>query len=581
MRTIIRYIYTRGLGQEVRQRTYDGAAITIGRGTDQIIQIPDRRLPLAHSKISISASGLSIRAQPEQRCIVNDQVTRFAPLMVGDSVNIAGHKLMIQEGEEGAAFVIAVNMDSEHSEALRDRFVTRVRQVGAPIRQIAWLLFVLIIGLGLLFPVLGFFTGMDWLRSSTLPDDGIWSSGDLDSTHAFMAENCNYCHSVAFAQTRDDECLACHRTIEHHFDTISLGRDYKVADACGDCHQEHSASGSITRSDEEVCVVCHADLQGTGFDSERLRSASDFLLDHPPFKITVQSYGEDGLWHRFRVDPEGDTGESASGLLFPHDVHLAQAGIEAPEGMVVLACTDCHVSEKGGLRMKTVTMETHCADCHQLSFDPATPERVVPHGSPSVLMRTLREYFAYQFLDRYKSGDTTLVDEMPAAPESRSARRPGKSARPTSIAELILSQPTASGEPLGAQAHRYIEARVEDAAANLFEKQTCTQCHEIARTDDEAVPWRVWPVELNPEWMPLAEFSHDSHKNMSCGDCHAASGSKLATDILMPDIGSCRACHGGENARNLLPSSCVSCHSFHLDSQAAWLGGGESSEEAD
>jgi predicted CXXCH cytochrome family protein len=62
---------------------------------------------------------------------------------------------------------------------------------------------------------------------------------------------------------------------------------------------------------------------------------------------------------------------------------------------------------------------------------------------------------------------------------------------------------------------------------------------------------------------------------MECGDCHAATGSKLAADILMPEIATCRSCHGGERATDLLPSSCVSCHSFHLESQAHWHGKSE------
>ena len=53
-----------------------------------------------------------------------------------------------------------------------------------------------------------------------------------------------------------------------------------------------------------------------------------------------------------------------------------------PDGNVNMACGDYHTPEKGGMRMQTVTMENHCASCHELTFDPDVPDRVVPHGNP-------------------------------------------------------------------------------------------------------------------------------------------------------------------------------------------------------
>ena len=45
MRLLIKYIESRGIGKETHQSTYEGDVATIGRGTDQTIQIADRRLP--------------------------------------------------------------------------------------------------------------------------------------------------------------------------------------------------------------------------------------------------------------------------------------------------------------------------------------------------------------------------------------------------------------------------------------------------------------------------------------------------------------------------------------------------------
>ena len=228
--------------------------------------------------------------------------------------------------------------------------------------------------------------------------------------------------------------------------------------------------------------------------------------------------------------------------------------------------------------MNVVTMEVHCANCHQLTFDAATPDRVVPHGEPSILMRVLREYYAFQFLASYRSGTLRDSQEELDLPTARPVQRPGKPSRPQSISDLMLTRAVDEAHPVGEQARRYIEARVAEAAENLFEKQICTQCHTIAQTDDESAPWQVMPVRLVGDWMPMAEFSHNRHKNMQCDGCHEATGSEHATDVLMPDIGVCRNCHGGENAELRLPDSCVTCHTFHLGSQQPWLARSQSSQ---
>ena len=566
MRLIVRFIESKS----VQQSSFDGNVATIGRGTDQVIQIADRRLPLEHSKLSVNSGKLTLSANGEHRFSVNDLLTKRAVLLAGDIVDISGHTLKVLPGEEGAEYVIEVEFSTEQVEPLRDRFTTRLWEVGLPERRFAWALFMVILLIGLLIPGAGFLMGkdaLDSLRASPLPDDGVWLTGGLHQTHAFMGDDCSYCHTEAFTQTRDEDCLGCHQSVNHHFDQELMGREYGIGDGCGDCHKEHSATTSITREDQAVCTSCHQDMEGSGFPNSELEPATDFLEDHPGFKVTLNVLGENDEWHTRRVDVWEEDLVEESNLIFPHDVHMSDEGIDGADGKVNMVCQDCHMPEKGGLLMRPVTMEQHCADCHQLTFDPATPNRVVPHGSPPDLMRTLREYYAYQFLGRDQ------IEEEPASavplevPTLREARRPGRTARTQSISDLIAETQIDSSKPLSEQASDFIDARVAEAASNLFEKQTCTICHEITAKPGAATPWHVTPVKLNTVWMPLSVFSHSSHKNMQCEGCHEAEFSADAGDILMPDIGSCRSCHGGEDANNLLQSTCITCHEFHLDDQ--------------
>jgi predicted CXXCH cytochrome family protein len=572
VRLLIKYIESRGIGKETHQSTYEGDVATIGRGTDQTIQIADRRLPLSHSRLTVAAGKLSLAATGDYRFAVNGESSRRAPLAVGDKVNISGHSLKVCEGEAGVDYVLEVELVAETVEKLRDRFHTRLRDVSLPTRGLAWVLFLVTLVGTLLIPVAGLYSDqMATLRELPLPDDGQWISGELHQNHAFLGDDCSGCHVKPFVATRNEDCLACHQTINHHFDTSVHGVDNQVGERCGDCHQEHSTTGSIIRTDQAVCTDCHQDLAAVGMQSEELQPATDFSANHPGFKVSLLKYGFDEQWRTARHEIFEDDLVEESNLKFPHDLHLSEDGIDSAAGTVRMVCADCHVPEKGGLQMQPVTMQDHCASCHQLGFDPRSPERVVPHGSPPDLMRTLREYYALQYLTEELNKNDPQRDQTLAAlgtEPQREVRRPGRVARAESITDIIAASQMDPGASMGVRAQVFIEGRVAEAAANLFEKQTCTICHEITAVADTEVPWKVLPVRLSDSWFPKSEFSHAGHKNMQCESCHEASTSAVAADILMPRIDGCRECHGGEKAQGLLASNCITCHVFHADDQA-------------
>ncbi len=562
MKLIIRFVENTGSGKQTHDTVFEGTRATIGRGTDQSIQIMDNRIPLAHSVLIINGNKLLLKAQSGYNFTVNDRVARSSELQDDDVVDFLGHHLVIRAGTDSNERIVEVSIENSQLDPLRDRFKTRLWQLNFPIRKISWALFALILTVSVVIPSAGFLIGMEFLRITPLPDDSQWLAGKLHPTHAFIGDDCTYCHTTPFTPVRDEDCLTCHLSVNHHFDTKFHGRDYKIGDRCADCHREHSGKDTITRSDQAVCTVCHKNLDDIGLESEVLRSASDFLYDHPSFRVTMQNFSTEGTWQDERRDVWDDEMIEVSNLLFPHDLHLDPEGIDSPDGSIEMTCGDCHVSEKGGLRMKTVTMEQHCANCHQLNFDPATPDRVVPHGSPTELLRTLREYYAFQFLHSDSLTSQKLSDNPP---EVREARRPGRRRNRQLITDFIPVENTSV--PVTTQAAAFIDDKVAAAANNLFERQTCTICHDIVRDDTQAVPWIVAPVKLTEDWMPMAEFSHNSHRNMQCLGCHEADISAEAADVLMPDIGSCRTCHGGENADDRLQSSCTACHKFHLEDQ--------------
>jgi len=194
--------------------------------------------------------------------------------------------------------------------------------------------------------------------------------------------------------------------------------------------------------------------------------------------------------------------------------------------------------------MQPISMVEHCSGCHTLAFDPDDPSRVVPHGDPEAVVQSLIEYYSARLLGADPEAATQRV------------RRPGQSLSRTDRDRVAA------------------EARVQAlaVAGDLFERRACATCHEISSDPaNREMPWQVAPVTLADEFLPHANFSHAAHQTeiSSCDNCHNASSSTAAADLLIPDLDSCRECHGSGNSRlnaaNQTPSACVMCHSFHFD----------------
>ena len=55
------------------------------------------------------------------------------------------------------------------------------------------------------------------------------------------------------------------------------------------------AGEEITREDQELCATCHQDMHGAGYAKSELRAATDFLENHPSFKVAVNKFRAKGV----------------------------------------------------------------------------------------------------------------------------------------------------------------------------------------------------------------------------------------------------------------------------------------------
>ncbi len=538
MRILIRHV-TRGTGDavSVRERAFDDGFLSIGRSTDQLLQINDPRMQLQHAQVRASGGAFVLSCLAPAQAVVNDEVTRNARLAPGDVVLLGA--LRITVGEPAAPGDLLLVVEQAAPEPVPDAEpaapVLTLAAAGWRKRPWAW-------GLGLA-TLLG---GLVLPWTVGWPSDDNWTSGPLHAAHAPLEQDCKACHVKPFQRVRNESCLDCHaENLHRHLPADHPAAATFEAARCTDCHVEHDEPSHLVQRDSRTCTDCHGDPMRHGA-REGAQPVTDFARRHPPFRINASTVER-----------------PSSGLRFTHAAHLDPRGIKAPDGEVVMKCADCHAPDAGAAGFAPIKMETHCASCHRLDFDPAEPERTVPHGDPAEALRVIVGHYSARYLGGYAD---------PKAARGAVALPPGVDIAPAARAQL-----------LGQARDRALRV-----ATDLFERRACADCHEVRREGTADAPvWKVPRVQLPDSWMPHARFDHAAHGTSltPCSTCHAAEKSKQADDLLMPTIETCRDCHGGEDGEAApltaaaraatpgtarIPSACIDCHGFHAPEQPLW-----------
>lgn len=550
MHYLIRYI-TRKTGEvlEYHDTQVEEEVITIGKGTDQIIHLPDKDIAIEHACLRVQHGRLQIKALTVSGVIVNGRLQTTAYLDVGDVVQIGADLFEVIKTPAGIDWAITVEIGKRAAqEELEAHHRVKLAQTYLSKRLWAWSLFITFLLLGIGIPAASIWnaTTAKLVKSAPLPDDSFWDSGPLHAAHRFMGDQCDSCHQAAFTRVQDQQCIACHQSVLHHVDT-TVHKVTQLEDSrCATCHKEHNEPSSLIRQDQAMCVGCHSDLSRVTTARTELEKVTEFATDHPEFKASLLiPTATNTAWAVKRESLSDLAIKENSQLNFSHQQHLDPAGMESPVGIQLLSCSDCHEPNVDGKAMQPIRMEQHCSSCHTLTFDESQPEREVPHGDPAMVMQTLEEYYSKKFLE------DALVKKI--AMGERDARRPGNKLSKIERDRINLSA----------------RQKTDTVARTLFERQVCVTCHEVTQIND-AKPrpqWYITPVKLVEAWLPKAKFSHRSHQTTECVDCHEADHSTETSDVLIPRIENCRSCHGKATATEKVASTCIMCHDFHLEGQ--------------
>lgn len=573
MAFVLRTVSHSAEGREiVRTRRVEGDRLTIGRDPQCDVHLTDLAVALRHAVVERRAGHLDVIVESGLSVELNGRKTSLGgiDLATGGDILIGSHALRFMPTPAGSDEVAVAVERTTEGEAKLDKSAERLFTLGPVIpgkRILAWLLALLVLGVGLAWPIKAYYDRQQ--RAETFAKfhaDELWSSGSLSKAHAGLKADCTACHVKPFEAVRDSACKTCHTSVHDHADPFRLARArpdlsrwqrFELAfkekfdlppGRCVECHTEHEGPQQMPATAQRFCADCHGDLRKKLPDT-KLANAGDFGRAHPQFQpVLIAGWsGERPLLQRLSLDrrPRED-----SGLKFPHAMHLSLTNGVAQMARRLsgaygfgqaLECKDCHDPAPDGARFQPVSMEEDCAMCHSLAFDRVGGTlRTLRHGQPAQVVADLRDFY------RGRSVPAPSV----LAPAAR--RRPGDA--PDLRNRIQFARGPGSAE-------RAIRSVFSPGGA-------CFDCHQVEAPPPGSLNFRIRPVAFPVRYLHKGWFDHRAHATESCSSCHGAERSDAASDLLLPDLASCRTCHGGEGSSKAVQSSCAMCHDYHMDAGA-------------
>lgn len=389
-----------------------------------------------------------------------------------------------------------------------------------------------------------------WFVALRANGQKVYSAGPLSASHAVLGKRCEVCHVTTLgifrAKVSDNACLKCHDAPPHHVDKVTF------TPSCGSCHAEHKGSVRLASTSDSSCTQCHAELRTRSGGTRYVQTVKGFDQQHPEFAALRLGTSDPGQ------------------VKLNHYAHL-RPNLAGPDGPVQMDCQDCHrltatsaswpyamnapktvaLDESAGVRasrssdyMVPILYANQCAGCHvkDLQFDKRF-DQPAPHDKPEVVQAFLIQKYSDYF-----------------------ATHPGAMSEAVSQ-ERILPTKIKLPLPVPHTRQEWIDLQVTLADRLLFDKG-CKLCHVMIE-GNAALP-AVAKSSIPARWLMHAEFSHNSHRLLSCVACHSgAPDSRDTKDVLLPGIASCRSCHQERGAKHdAANGNCSECHAYHDWSRA-------------
>ena len=97
-------------GHRYRQTVLEVERLTIGRGAEQLIQIPHARIAVEHAKIEQKRGDFWLQALTQAAVVVNGVPRRKTPLRSGDVLSLAGRHLTVEDIRPDRVIVLRLGL---------------------------------------------------------------------------------------------------------------------------------------------------------------------------------------------------------------------------------------------------------------------------------------------------------------------------------------------------------------------------------------------------------------------------------------------------------------------------------------
>ena len=141
---------------ERNDKIVDAAEITIGRATDQILHIRDRRARLQHARIVSDNGSPKIVSAALTGVVVNGRSTREARLAAGDVIEVGANILRVLDAPDGIDLAMSFELSEDaRRDELAPSWVGRPVQEALSMRKLAGLTALAVLVLAFVIPALG------------------------------------------------------------------------------------------------------------------------------------------------------------------------------------------------------------------------------------------------------------------------------------------------------------------------------------------------------------------------------------------------------------------------------------------
>ena len=618
-----------GGGDIVRTREFEGAQISIGRGSDCDVQLQDLAVSLRHAAMrQTGPSDVVIEALGKQPFEIDGKFTTTATVKIdGEHRMVLGsHTLLLAPGEKtllvgvgpaGGNISITVTRN-ETAPTAADEDEEKIFSITDSIlgkRAMAWSFGLLVVFLCLAWPIAGYIIH----NNAKIHADQQWSSGPLSQSHAFLGKNCAACHVKAFVAVRDDACLACHRVGHDQAErdqVAALNRQWGgplaanlVRDHAGHDRLLMAAplppdfGGKIQAVFRRVfnhpndrCASCHLEhIEGKG--PPPTAGARPAPVRAIPTLMNINRCAD---CHSALKEHLGDTKlidtpdwgrhpdfrpmvAVAPGEPMPRFERISLIG-RPMEANGLTFSHKIHMNPVGGVArmaqelgpLKGYGGPLDCAGCH----------RPDASGKGFVPVEMVRDCSSCHSLAYAKVGGELrmlphghpdqVVDALRGFYGSGGGARAAAADNTRRLPGFMEDIRQAMGR---FEARFTTPAAVSDGVRKVFSTGgVCAECHTVIRPSDPgSLDYRIAPVYLNDHYLPRGDFNHgvpqhnkDAQGRYTCTDCHKARDSDDAREVLLPRLSACADCHGKTTKQTPMAASadCTECHSYHAPGTA-------------